>query len=74
MKQETIKRYIIKIHHKGIFGRTDIINVIDKGDETKGDFYSYESGCFRLYYNKNGKEYNLSIPLDTIDSIEIGEA
>ena len=66
-----MKTYQIIIHYKGIFGGTDIINLIDKGGE--GDFYSYDGGCFRLYYKKNGKECNLSIPLNTIANIEIKE-
>ena len=66
-----MKTYQITIKYRGILGGIDIINLIDNGGE--GDFYSYDGGCFRLYYKKNGKEYNLSIPLNTIANIEIGE-
>ena len=67
-----MKTYQIIIKYKGIFGGIDIINVTDKSGG-KGDFYSYDGGCFRLYYHKDGKECNLSIPLDIIANIEIKE-
>ena len=61
--------YRVIIHHKSFWGNTTVFNIIDK--VTKGDFYAYEDGCFKLYCAENGKRHTYIFPLDKIDNIEI---
>jgi hypothetical protein len=66
-----VKKYLITIYHKGIFGGISTINITNVSKEDK--FYQYKENCFIVYGVKDNKSVYCSFPLNIIKCVNIEE-